>query len=101
MPLVYIAGKVTGEDVKSCKEKFAKAEFLLKRKGYQTINPLRLCPPNANWENAMKMCIRKLSECDAIYLLTDWEESRGAKVEHYVAEQFGLKFIYQEALYVA
>ena len=100
-PVIYIAGKVTGEDIKACKEKFSKAEFILRRKGYHTINPLRLCPPDSNWESAMKMCIRNLIECDAIYMLNDWEESRGAKVEHYIATQLGLQEIREEKIYVA
>jgi hypothetical protein len=101
MKIIYIAGKVTGQDIKECKEKFSKAEYLLRRKGYQTVNPLRLCPPNSNWKDAMRACIKNLVDCDEIYMLRDWQESKGAKEEHRVAQVIGLKINYQEESYVA
>lgn len=94
-PKIYIAGKVTGEPYQECREKFAMAEFRLRRKGYETINPLRLAPQDANWQDAMKKCVRELAICDEIFMLKDWKNSRGAKVEHYIAEQLGLKFHYE------
>ena len=101
MSLIYIAGKITGEDYKQCKEKFSKAEFILKRKGYRNIvNPMRLCSPNVQWDSAMKICIQKLIECDHIFMLADWQDSRGAMLEHHIAKHLGLKMIYEEANYV-
>lgn len=53
MPRVYIAGKVTGEPPKECREKFIKAEFLLKKRGFRVVNPTRLVSPTSDWQNAM------------------------------------------------
>ena len=94
MPRVYIAGKVTGEPPKECREKFIKAEFLLKKRGFSVVNPTRLVSPTSDWQNAMRICIKNLAECDAIYMLPDWKQSKGAKLEHAIAKATGLKVIY-------
>lgn len=92
---IYIAGKVTGEDVKPCKEKFLRAEYVLRKKGYEVVNPTKLLSPTANWNEAMRVCIKELAGCDEIYMLEDWRESRGASIEHLVAKAIGLKITYQ------
>lgn len=92
---VYIAGKVTGEDVKSCREKFLRAEYSLKKKGHSVVNPTKLLPPTANWHDAMRVCIKELVNCDGIYMLEDWRDSKGAQVEHTVAKAIGIKIEYQ------
>ena len=92
---VYIAGKVTGEDVKSCREKFLQAEYCLKKKGHSVVNPTKLLQPTTNWHNAMRICIKELVDCDCIYMLEDWRESRGARLEHLVAKELGLQIEYQ------
>ncbi|HOK13352.1 MAG TPA: DUF4406 domain-containing protein [Candidatus Kapabacteria bacterium] len=92
---VYIAGKVSGEDTKECKEKFLQAEFALKRKGYEVVNPTKLVQSSTEWRQAMIECIRHLVVCDAIYMLNDWKASRGARLEHSIAQDLGLTIMYQ------
>lgn len=36
-----------------------------------------------------------LCDCDAIYMLRGWEQSKGATAEHAVAKWIGLEIIYQ------
>ncbi|HPI31109.1 MAG: hypothetical protein BWY70_01813 [Bacteroidetes bacterium ADurb.Bin408] len=90
---VYIAGKVTGEPPLECNQKFGKAELLLTSMGMQAINPLSFIPSDAEWHQAMKLCIRSLITCDFIYLLPDWKESEGAKLEAAIAEKLGIETI--------
>lgn len=92
---IYIAGKVSGLPYKECKEKFIKAEFVLKKKGLTPINPLRLVDASTSWENSMKICIRLLLDSDAIYLLNDWKKSKGAKIEYAIAKFTGLKILFE------
>jgi hypothetical protein len=40
----------------------------------------------------MKICIRELTSCYAIYLLPNWYQSRGAKLEARIALELGLEF---------
>lgn len=44
----------------------------------------------------MKVCINALTGCDAIFMLKDWKESKGARFEHQTAEVCGIKIIYQK-----
>lgn len=82
---IYIAGKVTGLDPESVNKKFFEQEILLAQQGYDVINPIRLVESsglqNDTWENIMRHCLAALVFCDAIYLLPDWHDSRGARVE--------------------
>lgn len=90
---VYIAGKVRG--LKNYREKFKEAEDKLKEKGYVILNPAKL-PEGMDAEDYMKICIPMLEVADSIYLLNNWRNSEGAKVEKAYAELQGKKIIYQE-----
>lgn len=37
-----------------------------------------------------------MSKCHAIYFCKGWEETRGCKCEHDVAQAYGMKIIYEE-----
>lgn len=78
---VYISGKITGLDRQVAVGNFARAEKILKSKGYEVVNPTRLCTADMDWDEAMKICIAELKKCDAIYMLPDWRESKGAIIE--------------------
>lgn len=94
---VYLAGKVTGEDFNAVKAKFAKKQKELEALGYKVINPVTAINNlNLNWTKAMKYCIDMVSRCDAIYLMADWKESTGAKIEYLVADKFGLVKLFEE-----
>lgn len=90
---IYIAGKVRG--LKNYKEVFKKAEKELQNKGNITLNPAEL-PEGLHWTDYMKICIPMLEVAEAIYLLNNWQDSTGAKVEKAYAECQGKEIIYQE-----
>lgn len=100
---VYISGKI-GEEVisEATRRKFAKAEEMLKAKGFEVFNPT-----SEEWQASLREGYEKdkrtfqpyegafpefygyallrdlmvLSAKDAIYMLADWVESSGANVE--------------------
>lgn len=99
---VYISGKI-GEDVLSdaTREKFAKAEAYLKGWDFEVFNPTasglgeraeELAKVNGTdfYTEIMKLDLAELEQCDAIFLLTDWIDSPGAKKELSRAKELGL-----------
>ena len=90
---VYIAGKVTGLERAKCSKKFERAKLTLEALGYVAVNPLDIVKEDAEWNDAMRTCIKSLMGCDAIYLLDNWHDSEGAKIEYDLAKKLQMKII--------
>src|SRR5690625_3172317 len=91
---IYIAGKVTGEPKHFCTLKFATAQKELEKQGYEVVNPIEVVGDfNADWQTAMRKCIKELMDCDASYMLPDWHDSKGAKIEHSLASDVSLAVV--------
>lgn len=80
---VFISGPITG--VEDYREKFKKAEMELLEKGYTVMNPAVL-PAGFEWREYMLITILMLCPCDAIYMLSGWEHSKGATLEYQYAK---------------
>lgn len=96
---IYISGKVTGvEPREHCEKKFEKAECeLLAAGAKKVINPLKLgIQEGCTWDEAMRVCIKALEGCNAIYILSDWLESKGAQVEFELAAANGLSIYFED-----
>lgn len=79
---VYIVGKVTGEDKIECAHKFAKAEKDIESLGFKAINPLKVVGTwDISWQDAMRLCVAELVKADAVYVLPDAVNSKGATKE--------------------
>jgi len=100
---IYIAGKITGTPPEICKAKFQGAEDRLKNmdlRGLEVVNPVKLVGnPQAGWNVAMVQCFAALIQCDAIYLLNDWKDSKGARIEFEVAKELDLKMFFESKIY--
>lgn len=99
----YISGKITGDDENKCSEKFATAEYILKKKGYKEIyNPQKMVKlepnltPEEQWIAAMEICIPEACSSDTIYMIADWQNSDGARIEHAICKSMNKRIIYQE-----
>lgn len=112
---VYIAGRITGDP--NYRGKFKSAEATVKswwffeqygfkaamrygRFGFRAVNPTKFTFLGRGlerypWFVAMTVCLRKLLRCSYVYMLDDWADSRGAKIEHKWAVFFGKEIIYQ------
>lgn len=114
---VYISGKI-GEEVISdaTRQKFARAEEMLRAKGYDVFNPC-----NAAWQRVLEAgyktqkfeedgmpantipfydyCLLRdlmaMSAKEAVYFLDDWDKSPGAGTEHSFAMATGKKLLWQ------
>ena len=116
---VYISGKI-GEEVisEATRQKFARAEEMLKAKGYEVFNPC-----DEKWQRLLKreyendkyvkspwmdgefpsfyayVLLRDqmvLSTADAVYFLIDWITSPGAYAEHSFAVAAGKKLLWED-----
>ena len=91
---IYIAGKISGEDPTKCAGKFLKAENEIEFQGFEAINPLKIVGTwDTTWEDAMRKCIAALMTADAILLLPDWADSRGARIEQDIAFRVKIRLL--------
>lgn len=94
---VYIAGPITG--IKGAKGIFAEVAQRLTGKGFEVVNPFdNGVDQQEPWEVHMKADIKMLVDCDAIYMLEGWEQSKGANIERELAIQLGLTIISKTAI---
>lgn len=91
MSKVYIAGQVSGIPYELAKENFKQAEEFLYARGDDPVNPTKHCDVSWSWKKCMKTVIPILCECDEIYMLKGWRQSKGAKLEHFIALKLGIK----------
>ena len=94
---VYISGKVTGMEEEAFK-KFDEAEKLLVALDFNVVNPMKL-PHNHDktWDSYMRECLIHLMSCDKIYMLRNYEYSRGAVLELFIAKELGMLVAYEES----
>ena len=91
---VYISGKITGLPYDEVVRLFAKGEDDISKMGHEPINPLNNgLVKSATWKEHMVRDIEMLMTCEAIYLLTNWTDSRGARIERGVGFEMGLEVI--------
>lgn len=93
MKKTYIAGRVTGIPYHTAVKKFWLAERTLSQTT-KVINPILLCKEEWSWLRCMIVCVWNLVVyCDSIYLIDNWSESRGARIEVLFAVLFKKKII--------
>lgn len=104
---VYIAGPIAGQS--NPRAAFEEAVVYIQSQGHMAMNPFDIPPhshvgpcPTAGYppgegedEHSSSCCYMRadlggLLLCDAIYTLSGWEKSRGARVEVAVAHSVGL-----------
>lgn len=98
-----MAGK-TDEEIVATRER---AITVLEERGYEVVNTLF----TDEWYSREKMgergvvqiplcflakSLENMSLCHAAYFCKGWENTRGCKLEHEVAKEYGLKIIYEE-----
>ncbi len=95
-PRVYIAGKITGLDRVNALNLFAKAQIIIEDNEYEAVNPFDVCEdtPDKHWSDYMGECHRELLKCDAIVMLPNWHDSRGARIEYAVAREMGILVVF-------
>jgi len=86
MKTIYLSGKITGD--KFYAEKFLRIEQQLKKDtGCRIINPIHVLPWMGvkRWFFYMVPAIKNVYRANAVYLLPDWNQSKGAIIEFLAA----------------
>lgn len=92
---VFISGKISGLERAEVEGKFARAEGFLHEQGFVPVSPLKTgLSREHSWRQHMKESIDLLLSCGAIYMLEDWKESRGARIEHNIASGADLSVMF-------
>jgi hypothetical protein len=101
---VYISGPIKDKEDLN-RFNFSQAEDFIRRiNGFNPINPhilgkeldgIHFDTPDELYSAYMKIDIRVLLDCDMIYMLHGWEESKGAKLEYHIAKMIGLIIKYE------
>lgn len=93
---VYISGMITGLPIETARANFARAEAELSARGFTVINPTKNgLNVESSWNDHMKADIKLLLDCDTIFMLQDYKQSKGALLEHYIAKELGLEVEYE------
>lgn len=86
---IYIAGKITGLDFKVAEQIFQKAADELRSRGHTVFCPTEMFPLNPAWDWAEYMLadLRIIwHHADAILMLNNWKDSKGASLERHAAQ---------------
>ena len=88
---IYVAGPMTGLMFMNFPAFNAEAARL-RTLGHEVINPAEINPDKSMpWTDCMRADIAALVTCEAIVLLPGWRESKGATLEHHIAERLGMQ----------
>jgi len=92
---IYVSGPMTGYEAYNFPAFDAKSEEL-EAEGWDVENPAEKGEVDGwDWADYLRYDIRKLMDCDAIYMLKGWRSSRGADLEHAIAKALGFTIFYE------
>tara|TARA_R110002051_G_scaffold294526_1_gene359820 strand:- start:67 stop:390 length:324 start_codon:yes stop_codon:yes gene_type:complete len=98
---IYISGPISHDP--HYEDSFSKAEEYLSFLGYKVTNPVDIPDRDFDgpdrdvqkWNYFMRASIKLLMDCDQIYMLEGWEDSRGARLEQKIALQLAMPTMYE------
>ena len=92
MARVYISGPMSGI-AELNRRAFERAANQLRAMGHEPVIPGDLHPTNTPYGDALRNALRAMLECDQYTLLDGWGNSRGARLEHEIAQAIGMKLM--------
>lgn len=98
---IYISGKITGLPIEEAQAMFQAAEDhlneSLKEYNVEVVNPMKIDHSHGQtWEEFMREDIYALLSCDSIYMLKNWTDSKGARLECAIAKEIGLVISFEK-----
>ena len=96
MEKIYISGKITGLPYEEAFKMFDNAESKLQTQLYEVVNPMKIIHEHdLSWESYMKEDLKAMLDCDAIYLLKNYKDSKGAMIEYKLALDLKLRIVHE------
>lgn len=97
-------GNMTGEEIVTTRERAVAA---LESRGYKVVNPLftdEWCSGAECKERGvvniplmfLARSLTNMSLCHAVYFCQGWKNARECRIEHAIAEAYGLTILYEE-----
>jgi hypothetical protein len=95
---ISLGGTLSPEECAANLEAFDAAEEVVRALGHEPVNPAALerdgkrvatGGPN-EWVQFVREDIKLLMGCDAIWSLPDWKLSKGARLEHHIADELSM-----------
>lgn len=113
---VYISGKIGSDTItEPIRRKFAKAQAFLESLGCKVTNPVsseeqaifrefdetldKVYTGKDSYAHHLFYDISSLMYCDAIFMLSDYKDSPGARAELAFAQAIGMEVVYQDGLF--
>ena len=91
----YIAGKITGDP--TYRSKFTIGKQALEADGFTVLNPADL-PEGMRPADYMKICLAMIDVADVVAFLPDWDQSRGACLEHAYCQYTSKQTMYLQSM---
>lgn len=100
---IYISGKISGENLTQCWQKFLSHENKLLKEGHEPVNPFKIHgfesiadieKSNKTYNELIRACVKSLMDCDQLLMLPCWQTSKGAMIERDIALKTGIEVVY-------
>lgn len=91
---IYISGPMAG--IEGYEKNFKAAEVKMKEAGHEVVNPAEIDREGMTREELLMLDLWMLEECNAIYMLKDWQQSCGANREYGFALAKGMDVMFEE-----
>lgn len=93
MPKVFLSGAIS-DRLDTYKEHFDEAEKQFKEIWVEVYNPSSI-DITTPWEEAMKETLSQMETCEFMYVLKNWENSKGVKIEIEQAKNLNIPIFYE------
>lgn len=95
---VYVSGPMKGFSWENCVARFQAAKDEVTALGHEAVSPADIQDESFSYQDYMRADLKLLLDCDVIYMMRGWDESKGAMIEYEVARVCGMTILFQRAM---